>query len=107
MDEPLWSVGRISSKGGHCFPLNPACSRCMFCGVCAKEFRDIVPDKIGMKTYSYSERKQKKSAVTEYQTEFANFIAKLHRKGITGGEQFRELRDQWQREHKNSTSEET
>jgi hypothetical protein len=40
MDEPLWSVGRISSKGGHCYPSNTNCWNC-----CLKSY---VPRNSGM-----------------------------------------------------------
>lgn len=109
MDEPLWSVGRDSSKGGHCYPSNPNCYGCMFEKLCAKKFRDIIPKDIGTKSVPNSIAKSvcgyhEKKTATEHQVAFANFIAELNRKGVTG-DQFREQRDQWQREHRKTLDE--
>ena len=112
MDEPLWSVGRVRSKGGHCFStLGFLCMNsdtCMFNRLCAKKFTDIIAEDIGMKASSNSSRQpscfygERKKTATEYQIAFANFIAELNRKGVTG-EQFRELRNQWQKEHRKTS----
>jgi hypothetical protein len=44
---------------------------------------------------------------TENQTAFASYLAELKKQGITTGERFRELRDQWLKQHKKPESEET
>ena len=112
MDEPLWSVGRISSKGGHCYPSNTNCCNCMFEKLCAKKFRDVTPEKIGMLTASGKRQSSCSCAMvrnsnTENQTAFASYIDELKKQGITTGERFRELRDQWLRQHRKPESEET
>lgn len=106
MDEPLWSVGRVGSKGGHCYPTNTSCWNCMFEKLCDKKFKDVTPEKIGVITVSGKRQSscscamERKNNITEYQTGFANYLAELKSQGITTGERFRELRDQWLRQHK-------
>jgi len=105
-DEPLWSTGRRAINGGHCYTRKPNCHGCIFEEICPKKYLDSDPTKIGYftagdqglrKTINQVLREPKKPISTQ-QAEFAKFIDELHQKGIKG-EEFREKRKQWQREH--------
>lgn len=47
-DEPLWSTGRQTSRGGHCYPIHPRHEGCIFEDICPKEFVDFDPSEVGM-----------------------------------------------------------
>jgi hypothetical protein len=108
-DEPLWSSGRRAINGGHCYPRNPSCGGCLFESICPRRFIECDPAQLGMETrytrtmYTPSTVLQKNLArtVTQKQTEFAEFVEELEKKGIRG-EEWREKMKQWQREHSES-----
>jgi hypothetical protein len=105
-DEPLWSTGRKAVNGGHCFPIKPNCSGCIFNNICQKKYLDFAPESMGMQQTKQSKRQfrfsnicEKKHKPSDQQLAFANFINELHQKGIKGDE-FRDKRAQWLRERK-------
>jgi len=48
LDEPLWSTGRQSSKGGHCYPSYPVHEGCIFEAICPRKYTEFNPSEIGM-----------------------------------------------------------
>ena len=107
LDEPLWSMGRKATKGGHCHPRKSECPKCLFESVCPKMYLDVIPERLGMEkgcspNRGNSVQAGKEGATTSKQAEFAKFVDELKQKGI-GGEQYRERVKQWQREHREET----
>lgn len=110
-DEPLWSTGRKPVNGGHCYPVNPSCGRCIFETICPRKFLDFDPAEIGMVTGNTIVRTGSKSfsgsseihreTITPRQIEFAKFVEELKQKGVTG-EEWREQMSRWRREHPES-----
>lgn len=103
LDEPLWSTGRRSVNGGHCFPQNSNCDGCLFENICPRKFLDIDPGKLGTDTKIVSVRRKraptfKEKAIADKQARFAKFVEVLKQKGIRGKE-YREKVMQWRREH--------
>jgi hypothetical protein len=102
LDEPLWSTGRQSDRGGHCFPKNPHCDGCLFESICRRRFLDADPSLLGMEISNIERQpiyKIKQPEVTSEQAEFAKYVEGLKQKGIKG-EEYREKIMQWQREHR-------
>ena len=103
LDEPLWSTGRQTNKGGHCFPKYPNCVGCLFENICQKKLLDADPSLLGMEfpsTEGQPKSLPRKTDITSRQAEFAKFVEELKQKGIKG-EEYREKIKQWQREHQN------
>ncbi len=83
------------------------CADCDWQKICSKKyskpietkprFVETKPKTEYVPRYTYMERKR--PTPTEKQKAFADYVAKLKQEGITG-EQFRNKRDQWLREHK-------
>ena len=102
LDEPLWSSGRQSSKGGHCFPTFPDHGGCIFEEICPKKYVDFDPSKIGMepslktefKTATGYVRRVKVRRLTDRQKRFNEFVQQLKEQGVTG-EKYRRKIMEW------------
>jgi hypothetical protein len=110
-DEPLWSTGRKPVNGGHCYPVNPSCGRCIFETICPRKFLDFDPAEIGMVTGTtiintgsksfHGSSEIPKETITPRQIEFAKFVEELKQKSVTG-EEWRSQMSRWRREHPES-----
>lgn len=103
LDEPMWATGRRAKDGGHCFPTEPNCWRCLFEKVCQRNFLHEDPEKIATNKEApistRSIRTTKSRINTEKQKQFAQFVKELKEKEITGKE-YREQISKWQEDHK-------
>jgi hypothetical protein len=49
IEKPMMWIGSAEDQGGHCFPIQPGCTGCLFESFCPRLYLDIDPSEIGMR----------------------------------------------------------